>query len=190
MKREFLKDLGLGDDAIDQIMRENGIDIEKVKSEKTVLDGQVKQLEATIEANNKTLEDLKKSTGDAETLKKTIETLQADNKKASEEYETTLKDLKLTNAIKIALAGKAQDEELVAGLFDKSKLILGDDGAITGLEEQLKSIQETKTFLFKAPEQSKQGFVPIGGNNPQNKDNNNQQPSLKDAVAAHFQAGN
>ncbi|MGI6302244.1 MAG: phage scaffolding protein [Verrucomicrobiota bacterium] len=55
----------------------------------------------------------------------------------------------LTNAIKLAIAGKVHDEGLVTSLFDKSKLILSEDGKIAGLDEQLKNLNDTKKFLFK-----------------------------------------
>lgn len=55
----------------------------------------------------------------------------------------------MTNAIKMAIAATAQDSDLVAGLVDRNKLILSDDGKITGLDEQLKTIKESKPFLFK-----------------------------------------
>lgn len=147
-----------------------------------------KTLKGTVEDYKKALDELKKSTGDAEALKKQIETLQNDNKAKDEQYQKDLKDLKLTNAIKLAVAGKAHDEDLVAGLIDKSKLILGDDGKITGLDEQLKGLQESKKFLFKEEQQQQQqqqsGFR-IGG------DGGNPPPSTKpsnlfDAVAATF----
>ena len=49
----------------------------------------------------------------------------------------------------MAVAASAQDSELVAGLLDRNKLILGDDGKITGLDEQVKALKESKPFLFK-----------------------------------------
>lgn len=106
-----------------------------------------KKLEKDLEDRDKQLEDLKEI--DAEGLKTKIETLQNENKTAKETYEKELKDLQLTNAIKLSIAGKVHDEGLVAGLFDREKLILQDDGVITGLEDQLKNIQENKAFLFK-----------------------------------------
>lgn len=150
-----------------------------------------KTLKATAKENETALETLKKSTGDADALKKEIETLQKDNKAKDEQYQKDLNDLKLTNAIKLAIAGKAQDEELVAGLFDKTKLILGEDGKITGLDDQLKSLQESKKFLFKdetPPAGNKPGFVPVGGNPPAPGSNNNSTTSFKDAVTAAIQA--
>ena len=38
---------------------------------------------------------------------------------------------------------------------DRKKLILGDDGKVTGLDEQIKSLKESKPFLFKQEEQPK-----------------------------------
>ena len=108
-----------------------------------------KTLQTTIADRDKQLETLKKNSGDAEGLKKQIEQLQADNKKAKDEAEAKLKDLQFANAIKLAIVEKAQDVDIVSGLFDKTKLILGEDGKVTGLEEQLKALEKEKPFLFK-----------------------------------------
>lgn len=120
--------------------------------EKNKLDDAKKEnqtLQQSVKDRDKQLEDLKKASGDNEELKKQIETLQGENKAAKEKYDAEMKELKLTTAIKLAVAGKVYDEDIAAGLFDRSKLILSDDGKVTGLEEQLKSIQKEKAFLFK-----------------------------------------
>jgi small-conductance mechanosensitive channel len=151
-----------------------------------------KTLKGTVKKNEEDLEALKKSSGDAAALTKQIEELQKDNKTKDETHQAELKELKLTNAIKLSIAGKVHDEDMAAGLFDKSKLILGEDGKITGLDDQLKTLQESKKFLFKEDTQptTKPGFIPIGSNG--NQQQNNQQPgqrmSMKDAIAAQIQA--
>lgn len=129
-----------------------------------------KQLETDVKDRNTQLEDLKKSAGDNATLKQQIEQLQNDNKKKDEEYQAELKDLKLTNAIKLALTDSAQDTDLVAGLIDKSKLILSDDGKVTGLDEQITGLKDTKGFLFKSTETIEDNTIqfskrtnPVGG---------------------------
>lgn len=122
-----------------------------------------KQLETDIKARDKQLEDLKKSAGTNEELKTQIATLQADNKAKDTEYQNKIKDLTVTNAIKLAISEKAQDVDLVAGLFNKEKLIVSEDGKITGLDEQLKTLQTEKSFLFKTG-QIKIDYNPTGGN--------------------------
>lgn len=107
-----------------------------------------KKLEADLTERDIQLEELKKDAGASEDLKKQIETLQAENKKKDDDYRAQLKDITLTNAIKLAVAGKVHDENLVAGLVDKEKLVI-DGEKVVGLEEQLKGLQEEKAFLFK-----------------------------------------
>ena len=121
-----------------------------------------KALETQVAERDTQLETLKKSAGDVEGLKTKIEELQTANKTTTTDYETKLKELQITNAIKLAIADKAQDVDLVAGLFDKSKLILSGNGKITGLDEQVKTLQEGKAFLFK-PAAGKPGYVPAAG---------------------------
>lgn len=107
-----------------------------------------KKLDEGISDRDNQLEELKKTASASEDMKKQIETLQNDNKAAKEKHEAEMKDLTLTNAIKLAVADKAHDEGLVAGLIDKSKLIINED-KVTGLDEQLKELQKSKSFLFK-----------------------------------------
>lgn len=153
-----------------------------------------KSLEEDNKKKDKQIEDIKKSAGDNEELTKQIETLQTENKEAQKKYEADLKDLKISNAIELALGDNAQDAEIVAGLFDKSKLILGDDGKVSGLEEQLKGIKENKPFLFKEDKpadnpkpQPKPGFQ-IGNPNPNPTPEPGQRLTMKDAIAAKLQS--
>lgn len=123
-----------------------------------------KTLQATVADRDKQLETLKKNAGDNEALKKQIKDLQDANKAAQKEAEEKMKDLRLSTAIQIAVAADAQDVGIVSGLFDKSKLILGDDGKVTGLDEQLASLKKDKPFLFKQEQPG--GYKPAGGGNP------------------------
>lgn len=141
-----------------------------------------KKLEGDIATRDKQLEDLKKI--DAEGLQKQIETLQEENKTAKETYEKELKGLQLSNAIKLAIAGKVHDEDIVSQLIDKEKVIISDDGKIVGLDEQIKSLKESKTFLFKVDDTNNQqqqtGFQKIGNEPP------NSPQAMEDAIAAAF----
>lgn len=127
-----------------------------------------KTLTATVADRDKQLENLKKSTGDLDALKNQIKSLQDANKKAQEEADAKMKELRINDAIKLAIVDKAQDVDIVSSLFDKTKLILGDDGKITGLDEQLKELQKNKAFLFKQAGPNPK-YDPKGGNgNPSN----------------------
>lgn len=166
MKRKFLEDLGLDKDAIDKVMAENGADIEAAKADYDALKQERDSLAAQVTERDGQLETLRKSAGENEALTKQIADLQAENLAARQQYESDMKELKLSTAIKLALGDTAQDAELVAGLFDKSKLILSEDGKVTGLEEQLKALKKEKAFLFKeekAPQQQIRGGKPADG---------------------------
>jgi hypothetical protein len=148
-----------------------------------------KKLEKDIQERDGQLEELKKTAGASEELKKQIETLQAENKAATEKFAADLKDLTLTNAIKLAIAGKVHDEDLTAGLIDKSKLVVDGD-KVVGLDEQLKGLQEEKAFLFKpaGEGENKPGFQPrVGSDGKGNNSDDKEQPaSLRDAIASHL----
>ena len=149
------------------------------------------QLESTVSDYEKQLDTLKTAAGDNEELKQQITTLQEQNKQKDTEYKKELDALKMTNAIKMAIAVTAQDSDIVAGLVDRNKLILSDDGKITGLDEQLKTIKESKPFLFKQEESKssgKRGFFPLG---PKEKGGEGEkgQVSMKEAIAARLNLG-
>lgn len=123
-------------------------------------------LKESLADREKQLETLKRSAGDNEDLKTQIKALQDKNKAAAAEFEAKMKDLRMDAAIKMAVAQDAQDVGIVAGLIDKEKLVIGDDGKITGLDEQLKALRESKGFLFKQGNSGFGGYEPAGGRSP------------------------
>lgn len=174
MQRKFLEDLGLEKEVIDNIMSENGNDINKAKGDYEDVKAQLETANTTIKERDKQLKTLKDSVGDNEELQKQITELQATNKEAATKYANDLKELKLNNAIKLAINNKVHNEDMAASLFDKSKLVLGDDGKVIGIDEQLENIKKDNAFLFKTGE-VKTPYNPTGGdgtptNNPFAKD--------------------
>ena len=146
----------------------------------------------------KQIEGFKQSAGDNEALKKQITDMQEAAKQKDTEYAAQIKAMKMANAIRLGITD-AQDADLVAGLVDQTKLILGDDGKVTGLEEQLKALRESKPFLFKAKEQDKGGKpgagfsvgATRGGNAGGGVGGDGDKPvSMKDAIAAKLNAQN
>ncbi len=108
-----------------------------------------KTLQTAVTERDKQLEGLKSQKGDVESLQAKIKELQDSNKKAREEMESKMKDLRISDAIKLAINDKAQDVDIVSALIDKSKLILGEDGKLTGLDDQVNALMKDKAFLFK-----------------------------------------
>jgi hypothetical protein len=125
-----------------------------------------KTADDALKDRDKQLEDLQKSTGDAEAMKKQIETLQGENKTAKEKHDAEVKELRLGTAVKLALGGKVHDTDLVAGLLDKSKIELDDNGNVkAGLDDQIKALQTSKAFLF-VPEDKGGGQFQFKGAKP------------------------
>lgn len=146
------------------------------------------KLEGDMADRDAQLEDLKKI--DATGLQAEITRLQGENTAAKEKYENELKDLQLTNAIKLALSGKVHDEDLASQLIKKDELILSEDGKVVGLEDQITTLKEKKAFLFKeeTTEPSNPGPQPgfqIGNPKPNNPKPNNP-AGVDDDIAAAF----
>ena len=130
-----------------------------------------KQLAEQLQERDNQLSQLKKAAGDNEELRKQIEALQHENKEREQEYQGRLRDMAITTAIKLAVAGEAHDPDLVANLIDKGKIEVDEQGNVkAGLDDQIKSLRESKAFLFvqkQADPQGKlKGMNPADGREP------------------------
>ena len=172
--KELLKNKGVADDVIQSVVTSAE---EKLKGfipkhRFDEVNEVKKQLEEQLAERDKQLTELKKSAGDNEELRKQIESLQAENKAKEEEYQARIKDLSITTAIKLAVAGEAHDPDLVANLLDKSKIEVDEEGNIKGgLDDQLQALREAKSFLFVQKEQTNnqqqfKGLTPADGRDP------------------------
>lgn len=169
MKREFLEGMGLEKEKIDSIMAEHGKTVESHKSRATDLQTSLDDLKQQLDQRDKDLKDLKKQAEGSEDLQKKLADLQKQYDDDKGNYETKLKDTQLSSALKLALAGKVHDADLVTSLIDKTKIELSVDGNVSkGLDEQIKTLQESKSFLF-VPESNNdpkfKGFTPMVGAN-------------------------
>lgn len=163
MNKEQLLALGLTEEQADKVIEGFGQMIPKSRFDE--INEAKKQLEEQIKTRDKQLKDLEEKAKGNEELTNQIKELQEANKQTKTEYEQQLKDIQKETAIKLAIAGKVHDADLVSSLIDKEQIELGEDGKITkGLEEQIKSLQESKSFLFvpeKEPNKPKfNGVIP------------------------------
>lgn len=107
-------------------------------------------LEKQVADRDKQLKTLKEEAKDSEALQNKITELEEANKQTKKDYEVRIRDMKLTSAIKDQLVD-CKYPDLVADKFDRSKLILAEDGSVSGLAEQLKTVKETYKELFTPP---------------------------------------
>ncbi|BDH60134.1 hypothetical protein MTP04_02640 [Lysinibacillus sp. PLM2] len=174
MTKEQLIALGLTEEQADKVVAGFGSMIPKSRFDD--VNEAKKDLETQIKDRDKQLKDLEAKAKGNEDLTKQIQDLQEANKQAKADFEAKLKETQLTSALKLALAGKVHDENLVAGLIEKEKIELNEDGTIKGgLDDQLKTLKESKSFLFVPEKETKpsiKGAKPLdnpgGGTDPIN----------------------
>ncbi|WP_107950938.1 phage scaffolding protein [Lysinibacillus parviboronicapiens] len=164
MKKEDLIAMGLSEEQADTVVGKYGTMIPKERFDE--VNNAKKTLEVQVKNQETQLKDLQDKAKGNEELQTTITELQQANKTAKTEYEQQLKNERMSAALKLSLHSKVHDVDLVAGLIDKTTIELSEDGKVTkGLDEQLKSLQESKSFLFVPEKQQPtfRGWNPAGG---------------------------
>lgn len=161
--KKILENAVYGDDGkldVAKTMEKVNAEFPKHAVPKADFNAKVKELETA----NTTISDLKDKNGDNEELQKTIKEHEATIKKLGEDHAEEIKGMKIDAEIsKILSENNAKHPELLSGKFDRSKVVMAEDGTISGLKEQLGGIKESYKDLFG----SKQ---PIGGRSPKNPD--------------------
>lgn len=153
MTKEQLITLGVSEELATKIAGESKKELEGYieKSKYSELEAEKNQLTESQKTLAKQLEEVKKNSGDNAELKKQIEEMQNINKAKEKEYKDNLAKIKLDNAVEIALMSSgAKNSKAVKALLNLEKAVLGEDGKITGLEEQIKALKtaEDSSFLF------------------------------------------
>lgn len=129
----------------------------------------------------KQLEALKQSAGASEEFKKQISQLQG--KLADSESKN--KEVRITNAIKFAaLKAGANNEEDILAIINRSAIKENEDGTFSGLEEQMKSLQETKSYLFNVEVDENNEPSSSGGKG--NQQRKKQEPIKEDQGVSEF----
>lgn len=159
MKREFLTGLGLEAGVVDQIMTENGKDIEGYKAQLGVQKGLVSDLTAQLNTANTKIGEYEKV--DVQALTTERDTYKANYEQALKDKDTAVAQVKYDSALD-AVLGKYQftssfaKEGIRAELVNK-KLTL-KDGAFEGIEDVMKTMQETHKDAFASGGNSKPQF--------------------------------
>lgn len=167
MKREDLISWGLTDEQVKKVMA--GLDGDFVtKTRFNEVNEENKTLKQSVSDRDKQLNDLKKSSGDNAELKAQIEELQKKNTEQAKAHAAEMAQLKLDNAVDTALtAAGAKNSKAVKALLDMSKVKLGEDGKLSGWDEQISAVQKSDSYLFNAKQPTNKG---IRGFNPGKSD--------------------
>lgn len=165
---ELLKAQGLSDEQISAITKAMGKEkiytttLENIEERYNKLKGQKEDLDEQIKTANNTIKDLKKNNVDNEELQKTIKQHEDTIKNLKADSEKKIRNLTLDSAINTALTkAKAKHSDLLASKIDRDKLVINEDGTITGLDEQVKNFKNTYKDMFE---------VSLGGKTPANPD--------------------
>lgn len=167
MNKEDLIAMGLTEEQAKKVM--DSLDGNYVtKTRFNEVNEENKTLKKSVSDRDKQLEDLKKSSGDNEELKKQIETLQQENANQKKAHDAEMTQLRLGNAIDAALtAAGAKNIKAVRALIDTSKVKVGEDGKLTGFDDLLSAVQKSDSYLFteKQQKQNFKGFQPGASGN-------------------------
>ena len=174
MKSEFLKNLGITEQSvIDQIMAENGRDVEKVRTDLNAARQQVTELQGQLTTKNGEIADLQKKVGDTDALNQQIAQLTTDKTNLTNELNTKVSQIQKTHAIETGVRdAKARNIKAVLAQLDMEKITY-ENGELKGLSEQLEALKtgEDTSFLFgearTAPSGTHVSTPPAnGGTNP------------------------
>ena len=143
MKREDVKAKipGITDEQLDWLMNENGSDINAEKGNAARIQGDLDTANTTI----KNLQDtVKKYDGvDVQALRQQLTTLQT-------KYDTDIAAVRRDSAIDLALSGRrAKNSKAARALLDLEAIKMDGD-KLTGLDDQLETLQKENPWLFES----------------------------------------
>lgn len=158
MKREFLKSLGLTDDVINQIMAENGDDINKVRSEVTKLKAELAEAMTQLAATEAERDAAKKNSGTATELQKKLDELQKKYDTETQTLQAQLAGREYAEAVSKAIAGAGLKfsskgaESAFRAALEAKKLTL-KDGTLEGFEDFVETQKKAdpESFASKKP---------------------------------------
>ena len=163
MTREFLKNLGLEDAAIDTILNENMADIGKEKAKTTTAKADLSDAQGKLADAQSELETLKKVGGDAAAVQQQLTELQAKYDKDTGDFRAQLADRDYADAISKAIAGKglkfsskSAERDITAALKEQNLEL--KDGELSGLDDFIKAQKEADPEAF-APDKAPPRFV-------------------------------
>ena len=136
----------LGNNKIDIVNNGNWIPKDKFNS----VNDDLKEIKKQLSDRDLQLQELGEKAKGNEELLKEIEALKESNKKIADDYQLKLAEKEFNYALETALAKtKARNIKALKSLLDLDKVSMKEDGALEGLDEQIKAIKESDNYLFE-----------------------------------------
>lgn len=150
---------------------------------------QLSNANAQVSERDAQIAGLKKFEGDNAALQTRISELETANQTKDNEMKAALAKERKANAMRLSLTGKVHDVDLVLSQIDAEKVSAGDDGKLTGFDEQVSALRESKKFLF-VEETGKPnpyaGFRVVGKTPPEGGDNPPAEQNTPEAFGANL----
>lgn len=173
MTRDFLKNLGLEDAAIGQILDENTQDISKEKQNADAANASLAEAKGQLSAIQRELESLKKAGSGSAAVQQQLEDLQKKYEADTAALQAQLADRDYASAIArtisekgLKFSSKGAEKAFTDGLKEK-KLEL-KDGKLTGVDDYIKAQQEADPDAFAPDRPAPRYMAPVGaGGSPE-----------------------
>lgn len=158
MTKEQLQALNLTDEQINAIIEDYGKNYVS-KAQFNEKNDAYKQAKQEIENLTTDINNLSEANKANEALQSQIKELQDAATQREADYNENIKNMKIDTAITKALSKSgAMNETILTGLLDRTKIAIGEDNTITGIQEQINALKESDPYLFK--QDSIKGVVP------------------------------
>jgi len=162
MKREYLKELGIEEEAINNIMAENGKDVEKAKTELITKETELKTLQGQLEQANTQIESFKGL--DIEGIKKASDDYKKQYEDTKTKAEKDIADIKFNHDLEsMARDYKAKNVKAVLALLDKEAL-KGSSNRDSDLKTAFEGLNTSDGYLFGSDEANGTGGSLGAGN--------------------------
>ena len=158
MTKEQLRALNLTEEQINAIIEDYGKNYVS-KAQFNEKNDAYKQAKLEIENLTTDINNLSEANKANEALQSQIKELQDAATQREADYNENIKNMKIDTAITKALSKSgAMNETILTGLLDRTKIAIGEDNTITGIQEQIVALKESDPYLFK--QDSIKGVVP------------------------------
>ncbi|OAZ15921.1 scaffold protein [Lactococcus lactis RTB018] len=165
MQREFLKNLGLSDEAIDKVMAENGKDVNDIKTQLNTAESERESYKSQVEERDTQISQLKTNNTDNAELQKQLTDLQSQIQTKDSDATQQLSAAKKEFAVKLALKDSGTvNSDILFDQVNMDNVIIQDDGKISGLDDQVATFKESMPYLFQSTEEPAKPKIVAGGN--------------------------